>query len=226
VTLTFYLRVQCTPRRRSSSRTLYSRVRPQFLTLAMASSAAASRSTTPATAPDTQSSSESGALGNGLSKNGAASDDAPRLVNTTACLPFVYGSVAVYLGNKADDYNTHKWTLYLRGPNNEDLSSCIAKVVFQLHPSFAQPVRELSAPPFEVTEQGWGEFEAQIRIVWKDTSEKSTLVRILVKSMTTCGVTHGTIVASVRNSFAILHLGNTRNQAVSSRLNESVPADT
>jgi YEATS domain-containing protein 4 len=142
----------------------------------MASSAAASRSTTPATAPDTQSSSESGALGNGLSKNGAASDDAPRLVNTTACLPFVYGSVAVYLGNKADDYNTHKWTLYLRGPNNEDLSSCIAKVVFQLHPSFAQPVRELSAPPFEVTEQGWGEFEAQIRIVWKDTSEKSTLV--------------------------------------------------
>ena len=162
----------------------------------MASSSAASRSTTPATAPDAQSSSESGALASGLSKNGsqgAASDEAPRLVNTTACLPFVYGSVAVYLGNKADDYNTHKWTLYLRGANNEDLSSCVAKVVFQLHPSFAQPVRELSVPPFEVTEQGWGEFEAQIRIVWKDTSEKSTLVRILIKSMTTnCGVIHVT----------------------------------
>lgn len=168
-------------------------------TIAMASSAAASRSTTPATAPDAQSSSELGALAGDLTKNGsqgAASDEAPRLVNTTACLPFVYGSVAVYLGNKADDYNTHKWTLYLRGANNEDLSSCIAKVVFQLHPSFAQPVRELSVPPFEVTEQGWGEFEAQIRIVWKDTSEKSTLVRILVKFMTTYGLMHVTMPAT------------------------------
>ena len=65
---------------------------------------------------------------------------------------------------------------YLRGPNNEDLSSCISKVVFQLHPSFTQPVREILEPPFEVTERGWGEFEAQIRIVWKDPSEKATIV--------------------------------------------------
>lgn len=149
----------------------------------MASSAAASRATTPATAADTQSSSDTGAVASGLLKLGSqdapvSSDEAPsRLLNTTACLPFVYGSVAVFLGNKADDTNTHKWTLYLRGANNEDLSPCIAKVVFQLHPSFAQPVRELTQPPFEVTEKGWGEFEAQIRIVWKDSTEKSTLVR-------------------------------------------------
>lgn len=152
--------------------------------------AAASRSTTPATAPDIQSSTEEGVAPSGFSKIGlqqdarvGSSDETPRLENTTACLPFIYGSVAFYLGNKADDYNTHKWTLYLRGPSNEDLSVCIAKVVFQLHPSFASPVRELTSPPFEVTEQGWGEFEAQIRIVWKDTSEKSTLVRFIVENM-------------------------------------------
>ena len=99
-----------------------------------------------------------------------------RLDNTIACLPLVHGSVAWYLGKKADDFQTHQWTLYLRGPNDEDLSQCIQKVVFQLHASFQQPMREFTEPPFEVTEKGWGEFEAQIRIHWKDPSENPTTV--------------------------------------------------
>jgi YEATS domain-containing protein 4 len=99
-----------------------------------------------------------------------------RMEHTTACLPIVYGSVAFYLGKKADEYNTHQWTLHLRGPNNEDLSPVISKVVFHLHPSFAQPTRELTEPPYEVTERGWGEFEAQVRIVWKDSSERPILI--------------------------------------------------
>jgi hypothetical protein len=37
-------------------------------------------------------------------------------------------------------------------------------VTFTLHPSFKQHVRTLSAPPFEVTETGWGEFEIGISI--------------------------------------------------------------
>jgi len=50
-------------------------------------------------------------------------------------------------------------------------------VVFQLHPSFAQPTRELNEPPFEVTETGWGEFEASIRIIWNDVAgERSTIL--------------------------------------------------
>jgi YEATS domain-containing protein 4 len=39
-----------------------------------------------------------------------------------------------------------------------------AQVTFTLHPSFKQHVRTLSAPPFEVTETGWGEFEIGISI--------------------------------------------------------------
>jgi YEATS domain-containing protein 4 len=104
----------------------------------------------------------------------AAKED--RLSNTTAFLPIVYGSIAFYLGKKADEFQTHEWTLFLRGPNNEDLSMVISKVVFQLHASFAQPIREYTEPPFEVTERGWGEFEAQIRIHWKDSTEKVTIV--------------------------------------------------
>ena len=104
-----------------------------------------------------------------------------RQSHTVACLPIVYGSIAFYLGKRADDYQTHEWSLYLRGPNHEDLSPAISKVVFQLHPSFAQPTRELTSPPYEVTERGWGEFEAQIHIHWKDTTEKTTIVNHTIK---------------------------------------------
>lgn len=107
-----------------------------------------------------------------------------RLSNTTASLPIVYGSIAFYLGKKADELQTHEWTLFLRGPNPHDdhlNSRVISKVVFQLHPSFAQPTRELTEPPYEVTERGWGEFEAQIRIHWKDPSEQTTIVNHTIK---------------------------------------------
>lgn len=101
-----------------------------------------------------------------------------RLENTTTYLPIAYGSVAFYLGKKADEYHTHRWTLYVRSPDKHfDLGRAISKVVFQLHPSFPQPTRELTEPPFEVTETGWGEFEASVRIVWKeDSDERSTML--------------------------------------------------
>ena len=114
------------------------------------------------------------------SSNTAATQNQTRHENTTICLPIVYGSIAFPLP-KTEEYNTHRWTLYVRGPNNEDLSQGIAKVVFQLHPSFAQPVRELTAPPFEVTEKGWGEFEASIRIVWRDPAEKALVLIHMIK---------------------------------------------
>ena len=75
-----------------------------------------------------------------------------------------------------------QWTLYVRGPNNEDLSVAIRKVVFQLHPSFPQPVRELTQPPYELTEKGWGEFEVTIRILWRDPNEKAIVVRFNISN--------------------------------------------
>ena len=99
-------------------------------------------------------------------------DNNNRLVNTTTCFPIAYGSIAFYLGKQAtDETKTHKWTLYVRHPDpTYDLSKAISKVIFQLHPSFPQPTRELTCPPYEVTEMGWGEFEASIRIIWRDDS--------------------------------------------------------
>jgi YEATS family len=103
-----------------------------------------------------------------------------RLDRTTICLPIVHGSVSYYLGKRAEnknEYQSHQWTLYLRGIDETvDLSICIEKVIFQLHPSFPQPIREYKHPPYEVTEKGWGEFEAQIFIHWKDPTEQMTMV--------------------------------------------------
>ena len=38
------------------------------------------------------------------------------------------------------------------------------QVVFQLHPSFDNPMREYTHPPYELTETGWGEFEIAVLV--------------------------------------------------------------
>ena len=60
---------------------------------------------------------------------------------TCVICPIVYGSLAISLGNKKSDEATHKWTLFVRGPDDEDLSTFVAQVCFSLHPSFAEPLR-------------------------------------------------------------------------------------
>uniref|UniRef100_A0A7S0X5H8 YEATS domain-containing protein n=1 Tax=Mantoniella antarctica TaxID=81844 RepID=A0A7S0X5H8_9CHLO len=106
----------------------------------------------------------------------AAEVDAPgrkRMRDTELVVPMCYGTCAYWLGKKADEYHSHKWTVYLRGPEHEDLSHAIQKVVFNLHPSFKEPVRVLDAPPYEVTETGWGEFEIGITVHFvPDAGEK------------------------------------------------------
>ncbi|XP_039158077.1 transcription initiation factor TFIID subunit 14b isoform X4 [Eucalyptus grandis] len=95
-----------------------------------------------------------------------------RLKDAEISLPIVYGTIAFYLGRKASDLfvstvirsQSHKWTVYVRGATNEDLSAVIKRVVFQLHPSFNNPTRVMEAPPFELSECGWGEFEIAISL--------------------------------------------------------------
>mmetsp|Transcript_51782 Transcript_51782/g.75780 ORF Transcript_51782/g.75780 Transcript_51782/m.75780 type:complete len:232 (+) Transcript_51782:21-716(+) len=92
--------------------------------------------------------------------------------NVTICCPFVYGSIAFWLGRKAQETQTHRWTLYVRGASNEDLSYLLSKVVFTLHSSFQDQIREVTAPPFQVTEVGWGEFEARIALHFRDPGQR------------------------------------------------------
>ncbi len=71
-------------------------------------------------------------------------DKMPPEQRLTVCSPVVFGSCAFYLGTKlADQSQTHRWTLYVRGAYGEDLSYMLEKVVFTLHHSFDNPVRKV-----------------------------------------------------------------------------------
>ncbi|CAB4287786.1 unnamed protein product [Prunus armeniaca] len=87
-----------------------------------------------------------------------------RLKDVEICVPIVYGTIAFYLGRKASESQSHKWTVYVRGATNEDLGVVVKRVIFQLHPSFNNPMRVVDSPPFELTECGWGEFEISISL--------------------------------------------------------------
>mmetsp|Transcript_3127 Transcript_3127/g.6516 ORF Transcript_3127/g.6516 Transcript_3127/m.6516 type:complete len:218 (-) Transcript_3127:477-1130(-) len=96
-----------------------------------------------------------------------------RLENTEFVYKIAYGSVAFWLGKKADEYHSHRWTCYVRNPENKDMTHIVDKVVFKLHDSFPNPIRVLEKPPYELTETGWGEFEIGITIHFtEDSGEK------------------------------------------------------
>lgn len=87
-----------------------------------------------------------------------------RLKDFEVSVPIVYGNVAFWLGRKASEYQSHEWTVYVRGATNEDLGVVIKRAVFQLHSSFNNPTRVVESPPFELSEAGWGEFEIVITL--------------------------------------------------------------
>lgn len=84
----------------------------------------------------------------------------------------VYGSVAFWLGKKSEQNLTHKWCVYVRGINNEDISYFVKEVVFTLHATFENNVRSVTKWPFELYASGWGEFDIKITIHLIDESIK------------------------------------------------------
>jgi YEATS domain-containing protein 4 len=73
--------------------------------------------------------------------------------------------------------HTHQWRVFVKGVNDEDISYWLKKVQFKLHETYAQAVRTIEQPPFEVTETGWGEFEIQIKLYFvpESTEKPQTL---------------------------------------------------
>ncbi|ORX34879.1 yeats-domain-containing protein, partial [Piromyces finnis] len=87
--------------------------------------------------------------------------------NVTIVKPIIYGSYAVPLQKKLENGHTHRWTVFVRGVNGEDISTYIKKVVFRLHESFENPNRGSwwILFPYEVSETGWGEFEILLNFI-------------------------------------------------------------
>lgn len=94
-----------------------------------------------------------------------------RIAGVSFSKPFLYGNASFLLAQKDGD-NSHRWILYVRSLDNEDMSSYIKHVTFKLHESFAEPIRVLSQPPYEVSELGWGEFTVHITITFVDALQE------------------------------------------------------
>ncbi|KAJ8647952.1 hypothetical protein MRB53_000975 [Persea americana] len=108
-----------------------------------------------------------------LTEEGEKKIQSKRLKDVEISIPIAYGTISFWLGKKASEYQSHKWTVYVRGATNEDLSAVIKRVVFHLHPSFNNPTRVIESAPFELSESGWGEFEIAITLVFhSDVSDK------------------------------------------------------
>lgn len=93
----------------------------------------------------------------------------PSLSLPAALTATVFGSEAQLFDPEKKPANvppdhTHQWRVFVKGVNGEDISYWLKKVQFKLHETYAQNVRTVEQPPFEVTETGWGEFEIQIKL--------------------------------------------------------------
>ena len=64
------------------------------------------------------------------------------------------------------------WEIWLDGP--EDVLDNVSKVTYILHPTFPHPVNEISnrSTNFRLKKRGWGEFNIQIHVQFKDASVK------------------------------------------------------
>lgn len=71
---------------------------------------------------------------------------------------------------------THRWTVYVRHPDDRCLSPYLESVTFVLHNSFANHRRTVTAPPYCITEVGWGEFDLAIELNFKPEAEEPSVI--------------------------------------------------
>ncbi|SCU80443.1 LAMI_0B02410g1_1 [Lachancea mirantina] len=104
---------------------------------------------------------------------------AKRIKTLSVSRPIIYGNTAKKMTGvrppNAPVEHTHMWTIYVKGPQGEDLSTFIKRVVFKLHDTYPNPTRSVETPPFELTETGWGEFEINIKIHFIDEANEKML---------------------------------------------------
>ncbi|KOS21235.1 Transcription initiation factor TFIID subunit 14 [Escovopsis weberi] len=77
------------------------------------------------------------------------------------------------------DFPMREWSLkllLLDEDGNERPADVFTKVVYNLHPTFDNPVQTFSKPPFICSNEGWGEFEIAIDCY---TTEKTKLAPII-----------------------------------------------
>ncbi|CAA22554.1 TFIID, TFIIF, Ino80, SWI/SNF, and NuA4 complex YEATS family subunit Tfg3 [Schizosaccharomyces pombe] len=89
-----------------------------------------------------------------------------RLITDQNVLP---GGEAAVLNDQS--FPVREWSIKLvcLNPQGEETdASFVDRVTYKLHPTFQNPTRTIRKPPFQIKEQGWGEFEMEIIIYYAD----------------------------------------------------------
>jgi len=104
--------------------------------------------------------------------------EAPIKVSPIKTLPekIIIGNIHEIVQAKSEDSsNTHKWTMYVKGENGDNLESCIDFVKFKLHPTFNPPTVKVNQAPYTLSRTGWGTFPIKVFIYWKSQFNAPTL---------------------------------------------------
>ncbi|XP_033124001.1 protein ENL-like isoform X1 [Anneissia japonica] len=71
---------------------------------------------------------------------------------------------------------THDWTVFVRGPDGNNIQHFVEKVIFFLHESFTRPKRVVREPPYSITEVGYAGFHLPIEVHFKNKEEPKKVV--------------------------------------------------
>ncbi|KAK2962448.1 hypothetical protein BLNAU_2691 [Blattamonas nauphoetae] len=83
--------------------------------------------------------------------------------------PICYGNTVKDTGLKDGNKKIVEWTAYIRSPYMHDLGS------------FEEPIIVVSSPPFQISRQGWGEFDIEAEIVIRQRLYDNIIIRFPLK---------------------------------------------
>lgn len=107
-----------------------------------------------------------------------------RIKNTRISRPFIIGSQSWNLTpqNHPDptpENHTKGWCVYVKGiDNGPDITTWLKKVQFKLHHTYTDASRTIEAPPFQITETGYGEFDIELRLYFDSSSGEKAQYRV------------------------------------------------
>ncbi|XP_077291942.1 YEATS domain containing 2 homolog D12 [Arctopsyche grandis] len=83
----------------------------------------------------------------------------------------IIGNTSKYIEpHSAQERITHRWLLYVRGPQSDpDISHILDYVTVQLHDSYIpHNIIKIKSHPFHLSRRGWGEFPVKLRLHFKN----------------------------------------------------------
>lgn len=113
-----------------------------------------------------------------------AATSSKRVKNTRVSRPFIIGSQAWDLNPANRPPNTPTehtkgWRVYVRGlDSGPDITTWLKKVQFKLHHTYTDASRTVEAPPFQIQETGYGEFDIELRLYFDSSSGEKAQYRL------------------------------------------------